>query len=199
MLSITGGATSKASITAPSCGVATLALTVTDDAGHSDTADVVITSSAATTGAPAIAGQSACSTVAPAILVEVCPATQSVLAGGTATLSATLANTTNEAVTWEVNGLAGGNATVGTITSAGVYSAPAQTPMPATVTITAVSAADASASGSAQLTITALPGGAGGGGGGGGGAGDWITLLAGGALLIARRLRLSLPKARTQG
>ena len=187
MLSITGGATSAASITAPSCGVATVALTVTDDAGHSDTADVVITSSSATTSAPATAGQSACSTVAPAILVAVCPATQSVQAGGTATLSATLANTTNEAVTWEVNGLAGGNATVGTITSAGVYSAPAHTPMPATVTITALSAADASASGSAQLTITAPPGG----GGGGGGAGDWITLLAGGALLIARQRRAS--------
>jgi len=189
MLSITGAATSKASVTAPSCGVATIALTVTDDAGHADTANVVITPSSATTTAPAAAGQGACSTVAPAILVEVCPAADSVQAGGSATLTATLANTTNTAVTWEVNGIAGGNATVGTITSAGVYSAPASVPMPATVTITAVSAADATATGSAQLTITADPGS----GGGGGGACDWLTLLAGGAALvsIARRRRVS--------
>ncbi|HYB64900.1 MAG TPA: S8 family serine peptidase, partial [Steroidobacteraceae bacterium] len=190
MLSITGAATSRASVTAPSCGVATVALTVTDDAGHADTANVVITPASAVTAAPAAAGQSACSTVAPAILVEVCPATDSVQAGGSATFAATLANTTNPAVAWEVNGLVGGSATVGTITSAGVYSAPASVPSPATVTITAVSATDASATGTAQLTITAPPGG---GGGGGGGSCDWITLLAGGAALaaVARRRRVS--------
>lgn len=185
MLSITGAATPKASVTAPSCGVGTVAVTVTDDAGRADTANVVITPSSATTTAPAAAGQSACSGVAPAIVVEVCPATDSVQAGGTATLTATVANTTSAAVSWEVNGLAGGNATVGTITSAGVYSAPASMPNPATVTITAVSATDANATGSAQMTITAPPGSR----GGGGGALDWITLLAGGAVLasIARR------------
>jgi hypothetical protein len=128
--------------------------------------------------------------VVPAILIEVCPATDSVQAGGTATLTATLANTTDTAVAWEVNGLVGGNATVGTITSAGVYSAPASVPAPATVTITAVSATDPSAKGSAQMTITAPPGG-GGGGGGGGGTLDWITLLAGAVLAsIARRRRV---------
>ncbi len=186
-LSITGAATSKASVTAPSCGVGTVALTVTDDAGRTDTANVVITPGSATTSAPAAAGQSACSTTAPAVTVAVCPASDSVQTGRTATLTATLANTTNSAVTWEVNGVAGGNATVGTITSAGVYSAPASVPSPASVTITAVSAADASATGSAQLTITAPPG------SGGGGACDCLTLLGGAMLLIARRRRTSRP------
>lgn len=187
-LSITGAATSRASVTAPACGAATIALTVTDDAGHADTANVVITPGSVTTAAPAAAGQSACSTVAPSILVEVCPATDSVQAGGSATFAATLANATNTAVAWEVNGLVGGSATVGTITSAGVYSAPASVPVPATVTITAVSATDAAATGSAQLTITAPPGS---GGGGGGGSFDWITLLGSCATLasIARRRR----------
>jgi len=191
MLSITGAATSRASVTAPSCGVATLALTVTDEAGHADTANVVITPGSATTTAPAAAGQGTCSTATPAILVEVCPAADSVQAGGSATFTATLANTTNAAVAWEVNGLVGGNATVGTLTSSGVYSAPASLPMPATVTITAVSAIDATATGSAQLTITAAPGS----GGGGGGAFDWMTLLAGTATLlsITRRRRISAP------
>jgi len=191
ILSIAGATTSRASVTAPSCGVGTVALTVTDDAGRADTANVVITPVSAATTAPAAAGQSACSSAASAVLVEVCPATDSVQAGGTATLTATLANTTNTTVTWEVNGFVGGNASVGTITSAGVYSAPASVPARATVTITAISAADASATGSAQMTITAPPGG-GGGGGGGGGTLDWITLLAGAALLasIARRRRV---------
>lgn len=185
MLSITGGTTSKASVTAPACGVGTVALTVTDDAGHTDTANVVITPQSATTTAPAAAGQGGCSSVAPAVLIEVCPAAASVQAGGgTATFSATLANTTSFGVNWEVNGMAGGNATVGTITSAGIYTAPAAVPMPATVTIAAVSAADANTMGSAQLTITAPPSG----GHGGGGSWDWTTLLAG-ALFLARQRR----------
>jgi serine protease len=185
-LALTGASTSRASVTAPACGVGTVALTVTDDAGHTDTADVVITPASATTSAPAAAGQSACSTVAPAVVVEICPATGSVQAGGTTTFSATLANAASPTVTWEVNGLVGGNATDGTITSAGVYSAPASVPMPATVTITAVSAADASATGSAQLTISAPPGS---GGSGGGGCCDWITLLAGAAWFGVRQRR----------
>jgi len=184
MLSIAGAATPKATVTVPACGVATVALKVTDDAGHTDTADVVITPGTVTTTAPAAAGPGACSSTVPAIVVEVCPAADNVQAGASATLSATLANTSNTTVAWEVNGIVGGNATVGTITTTGVYSAPTTVPMPATVTVTAVSATDASATGSAQLTITAAPGS--GGGGGGGGACDWLTLLAGGALLIAR-------------
>jgi len=179
---ITGAATAKASLNAPSCGVATVALTVTDDAGRTDTANVVITPSAVTTAAPAAAGQGACSPVAPAVVVEVCPAADSVQIGGTQTLSATLANASNTAVTWEVNGIPGGNATVGTITSAGVYAAPASVPSPATVTVTAVAAADPNGAGTAQLTITAPPGG----GGGGGGKCDWLTLLAGAAALAVR-------------
>ena len=186
MLGITGAATSRASVTGPSCGVATVALTVTDDAGHTDTADVVITPTSATSTAPATAGATSCSSGTPAVIVAVCPAADSVQVGGTETLAATLANTTDTAVTWQVNGITGGNATVGTVTSAGVYSAPARVPSPATVTVTALADADSSVSASSQLTITAPP--AGGGGGGGGGALDAATLLAGLALLAARLL-----------
>lgn len=41
------------------------------------------------------------------------------------------------AVTWQVNGVTGGNSTVGTITSKGLYTAPAAVPSGTTVTITA--------------------------------------------------------------
>src|SRR4029077_11235345 len=64
-------------------------------------------------------------------------------------------NTTNTAVTWQVNGIAGGSMSVGTIATAGVYTAPATVPSPATVTVTAVSVADPTRSGAAQVTITA--------------------------------------------
>jgi hypothetical protein len=167
-----------------------VALTVTDDAGHSDTAQVVITPNSVSSAAPAAAGQNACSATAPTVMVAVCPASTSVQQGSTETLAATLANTSDTGVSWEVNGVAGGNATVGTVSSTGVYTAPATVPSPATVSVTAVSAADPASSASAQLTITAP---AGTGGGGGGGAIDWVTLLAGAARLVQLRLR---PRAR---
>jgi hypothetical protein len=67
-------------------------------------------------------------------------------------------NTSNTAVTWQVNGVTGGNATVGTISSAGLYTAPTVVPSPATVTVTAVSQADPAKSASAQVTVTPITG-----------------------------------------
>jgi len=67
--------------------------------------------------------------------------------------AATVNNSTNQAVTWQVNGVAGGNATFGTIDSNGVYSAPALLPNPATFNVTAVAQADTSKSKSDQITI----------------------------------------------
>jgi YD repeat-containing protein len=46
------------------------------------------------------------------------------------------------AVTWRVNGIPGGSTTVGTISAAGVYTAPASMPPDPTVTVTAVRTAD---------------------------------------------------------
>jgi uncharacterized protein (DUF1800 family) len=51
-------------------------------------------------------------------------------------------NSTNQTVTWQVNGVTGGNTTLGTITTTGKYSAPSVVPSPSTVTVAAVSAAD---------------------------------------------------------
>lgn len=51
--------------------------------------------------------------------------------------------------------IAGGNSTVGTITSAGFYTAPAAVPSPATVTVTATDAVITTASASATVTIQA--------------------------------------------
>jgi len=97
-------------------------------------------------------------TAAPApVSVSVAPGTVSLQTGGSQAFTATVANTTNTAVTWKVNGTVGGNSTVGTVSSAGAYTAPASVPSPATVTVTAVSVADPTKSGSAQVTVTAAP------------------------------------------
>ncbi len=73
--------------------------------------------------------------------------------GSTAQFSAMLDSTANPAVTWEVNGTAGGSASSGTISSGGLYTTPASVPSPSTVTITAVTVATPSVSGAATESI----------------------------------------------
>src|SRR5437764_13338825 len=92
------------------------------------------------------------------VSVTISPILATVAAGGTQQFSAVVQNTSNTAVTWQVNGVTGGNATVGTISSSGLYTAPGVVPNPATVTVTAVSQADATKSAAAQVTITAVAG-----------------------------------------
>ena len=155
--------TPTASFTTTDTGALTLRLTVTDDQGAQDSADVSVNGTA------------------PVVAVTVSPGTANVNAGGTQAFNATVANTSNTAVTWQVNGITGGNATVGTISASGLYTAPATVPSPSTVTVRAISNADNTRFGSAQVTVTATPGtgGGGNGGGGGGGAIDAVWLLAG--------------------
>ncbi|HEX4387623.1 MAG TPA: S8 family serine peptidase [Steroidobacteraceae bacterium] len=174
-----------ASLVMPACGISGVRLTVTDDAGRSDTADVVVTPDAITSDAPPSAGDVSCSFTPPAVELAVCPASASVQAGsGTQTLTASVVNTDDASVTWEVEGIPGGNANLGTVSSGGVYTPPAQLPdNGATVTVTAVSVADPNVSASSTLTITAPVGG----GGGGGGALECLTLLAGLVALGVRR------------
>jgi hypothetical protein len=77
--------------------------------------------------------------------------------------SASVSGPPNQSVTWQVNQIPGGNATIGTITQTGaqtaVYTAPASVPNPATVTVTAVSVASPVAMATQPLTIstTAVP------------------------------------------
>ena len=60
-------------------------------------------------------------------------------------------------VTWSVNGLPGGDATVGTVSATGLYQAPAVVPMANAVTVRATSTADASKSGAVTITVTQPP------------------------------------------
>jgi hypothetical protein len=73
--------------------------------------------------------------------------------GQTQTFSATVTGTSNTSVTWSVNGIAGGNAAVGTISTTGQYAAPQILPSPASVTVRATSQADPLASGSSAASL----------------------------------------------
>src|ERR1700757_5099492 len=87
------------------------------------------------------------------ISVSVFPSVTSVVLGQTVPFSATVAGTTNTAVNWEVAGVQGGNATVGTINTAGLYTAPNVLPNPTTVVVTAVSQADPTKTGTGRVQV----------------------------------------------
>ena len=95
--------------------------------------------------------------VTPIVSVTVSPHSAAVETSQTLQLSATVVNTSNQAVTWQVNGVVGGNSTSGTIDANGLYTAPGSVPSPATVTVTAISVADPTKSDSASLTISLTP------------------------------------------
>jgi hypothetical protein len=70
------------------------------------------------------------------------------------TFTATVSNTADTSVSWSVNGIPGGNATMGTIDAGGVYTAPANLPAPVSVSVQATSAADTSKTSASLVTIT---------------------------------------------
>ncbi|MFL6603833.1 MAG: S8 family serine peptidase [Steroidobacteraceae bacterium] len=184
-VSIQNATSSVATVTAPSCGYATVQLVVTDEIGRVDTANVILSPTAAITVAPAAATDKSCSIAVPQVLLAVCPGSSSVQVGsGTQAFTATIANTTDDSVTWQVNDIPGGDSKVGTITSGGVYTAPATAPKPAAVTITAISNTDHAVVSTSTVNITTP-------GSHGGGAVDPFTLLvealALGAALGSRR------------
>jgi Protein of unknown function (DUF1565) len=131
--------TNTAPATVPSSATVTVTAVSQADPTKSASASVIITASAP-------------------VSVAISPPSATVPTGRTQQFTATVQNTSNTAVTWQVNGVTGGNATVGTISNSGLYTAPAAVPSPATVTVTAVSQADTTKSASAQVVITALLG-----------------------------------------
>jgi hypothetical protein len=102
-------------------------------------------------------GQSTVPTPAtPSVSVSITPASAVVLLGNTQAFTASVVNSENASVTWSVNGVSGGNALLGTITAAGLYTAPEDLPAGglSTVKIGAISQADPTQSASSQATVT---------------------------------------------
>src|SRR5882724_5892408 len=90
----------------------------------------------------------------PAVTISISPAVTSVVTTKTQPFTATVTNTTNTAVTWQVNGVTGGDSTHGIISAAGLYTAPSAVPNPAVVTVSAISQADPTKSASATVAIS---------------------------------------------
>ncbi|HYA98211.1 MAG TPA: hypothetical protein VEH49_08960 [Methylomirabilota bacterium] len=87
------------------------------------------------------------------VAVSVTPGSGTVLLGNSLAFSASVSGTSDSRVTWTVNGLAGGNAAFGTITAAGLYTAPADLPANTSVELRATSLADTSKSAAAVVTV----------------------------------------------
>jgi hypothetical protein len=98
-------------------------------------------------------GGSSSSSSSTSTTVSISPSSVTLETNSTQQFTATVSNSTS-GVAWSVNTVAGGNYSVGTITSTGLYTAPAVVPSPATVTVTAVSLADATQTASVKVTIT---------------------------------------------
>lgn len=164
VVSVSNGATTPtivnptsatATVQAPSTGSVTVRLTVTDDAGKQDTADVVITSSSASTSAPASAGTSACLTE---IAVEVsqlsvtatdASASEAGSDTGTFTLTRTGDSSAAMSVTVDVGGTAVSGTDYTALSNSVTFAAGAQT---ATLTVTPID--NTTVDGTRTVTIT---------------------------------------------
>ncbi len=87
----------------------------------------------------------------PSITVAVSPTTAIVQTSTTRQFTGTASN--GAALTWRVNGVSGGNSTVGTVNASGLYTAPTTVPSTADVTVSA--AVTTGENGSALVTIQA--------------------------------------------
>jgi uncharacterized protein (DUF1800 family) len=88
------------------------------------------------------------------VSVQVIPSTAQIATGATFNFGTAVSGSGgNTAVKWSINGVPGGNATVGTISSGGIYTAPATVPNPNTIQVQATSLADTTASSTSTATI----------------------------------------------
>jgi len=107
-------------------------------------------------------------TIQPGVNVSASPSTATLAINHRVTITAQVNGTSNTGVTWSVNGVAGGSASLGqicvvgsnpcqTVTNGAVlqadYIAPGAVPSPDPVTVTLTSTADATKSASAQITV----------------------------------------------
>ncbi len=86
------------------------------------------------------------------VTVSAPAAAVNVAAGGSLQLNAPASGGSEPSVAWQVNGVTGGNAAVGTVTTGGLYTAPTAAGV---AVVSAVSTTDQSALGSAQISVLA--------------------------------------------
>jgi Fe-S cluster assembly iron-binding protein IscA len=109
----------------------------------------------ATSEADSTKSASAILTVIPPVLVAVAPTSAVVAVNGQQQFRATIAGSTNTSVDWSISGAACTGSSCGSITSAGLYTAPSTVPTLATIIVKATSQIDVSQSASAIVTVVA--------------------------------------------
>jgi hypothetical protein len=102
-------------------------------------------------GSVACGGSSKTTTI---VTIEITPTSATVGLGGQVQFTANESGCANTAVTWEVNGITGGNPTYGTITPAGLYTAPNSFSTPSTVAVTAIAQCNTANQTSVQVTFS---------------------------------------------
>jgi hypothetical protein len=132
------------------CGTISSSGLFTAPAGVPSPAQVIVT---ATANADITKSASVTVTILPPVVVHVSPTTAQVVILKTQQFAATVTGTTTTTVTWSLAGSGCSGATCGTISSSGLYTAPAAVPTPAQVTVTATSTADSTKSSSAVVTV----------------------------------------------
>lgn len=162
---IAGGNASVGTIAAT--GAQTATYTAPANPPTVDPVTIHATASSVTDGSSTV--ESAMVTVTSSISVSVSPTAATVETGQRMSFASTVAGTSDTTVTWSVNGVANGNATVGQVCVAGSnpcaaptgplsgsidYLAPAAAPSPDTVTLAATSHADPSRTGTSTITIS---------------------------------------------
>jgi hypothetical protein len=91
------------------------------------------------------------------VTVVVDPKTQSVVVATTQQFTATVTGSSNTAVAWSVGGTNCSTQDCGSISAAGLYTAPTTIPNPALVAVTATASANSADFGAAAVTIIAAP------------------------------------------
>src|SRR5215469_5062988 len=88
------------------------------------------------------------------VSVSISPTSASLAPNATQQFTATVSGSSNSSVTWSVDGVVGGNSAIGTISTSGLYTAPAAT---GSHIVKATSVADSTKGASASVTVTSGP------------------------------------------
>jgi len=88
------------------------------------------------------------------VRVSVSPISAVLSAGATQQFTAAVSGASNPSVTWSVNGMTGGDSTVGTISSSGLYTAPVSISSTQLFFVAAVNAADPTVAGTATVAVS---------------------------------------------
>jgi RHS repeat-associated protein len=144
---VTGASNTAVTWTISPAGVGSVDSTGLYTAPSSITSQQTVTVTA-TSQADSTKSASAAVTLEPPVVVSVSPATATLAGGQTQQFAATVMNSGNTAVTWTIN-----PAGTGTVSAAGLYTAPATIGAQQTVTITATSQADATMSASSTINL----------------------------------------------